>query len=115
MQKFMEALNAPDKSSLTAQNQPAFQKARAQGAEKANLVALVDVSGTVMRILNIFAESRQQTGPFAEKQIRELGIQDSYLTFSLTTGKQSLSTKTYIPVENLQNGFKVYSLISRQK
>ena len=115
MQKFMEALNAPDKSSLTAQNQSAFQKARAHGAEKANLVALVDVSGTVMRILNIFAESRQQTGPFAEKQIRELGIQDSYLTFSLTTGKQSLSTKTYIPVENLQNGFKVYSLISRQK
>lgn len=115
MQKFMEALNAPDKSSLIAQNQPAFQAARKRGADQANILALVDVSGTVMRIINIFAESQQQPAPFAEKQIRELGIQDSYLTFSLTTGKQSLSTKTYIPVENLQNGFKVYSLISRQK
>lgn len=115
MQKFMDALNAPEKSSLIAQSQSAFRQARARGADKANILALIDVSGTVMRILNIFAESRQQAGPFAEKQIRELGIQDSYLTFSLTTGKQSLSTKTYIPVENLQNGFKVYSLISRQK
>lgn len=115
MQKFMDALNAPDDSSLIARNQAAFQDARKRGADKANILALVDVSGTVMRIINIFAESQLQPGPFAEKQIRELGIQDSYLTFSLTTGQQSLSTKTYIPVENLQNGFKVYSLISRQK
>lgn len=115
MQKFLEALDAPEKSTLIAENQPSFRKARKQGSQKANILALIDVPGTVMKVLNILAEIRQQDAIFMEELASQQGIKKAYLTFSLSTDQESLNSKAFIPVENLQSGFKIFSLISRQK
>ena len=115
MQKFLEALDAPEKSTLIAENQPSFRKARKQGSQKANILALIDVPGTVMKIVNILAEIRQQDPIFTEELASQQGIKKAYLTFSLSTDQESLNSKAFIPVENLQSGFKIFSLISRQK
>lgn len=115
MQKFLEALDAPEKSTLIAENQPSFREARKQGSQKANILALIDVPGTVMKILNILAEIRQQDAIFTEELASQQGIKKAYLTFSLSTDQESLNSKAFIPVENLQSGFKIFSLLSRQK
>lgn len=115
MKKFLEALNAPADSKQIAQNQPAFQAARQQGLSKANILALIDVPTSILKIYNILAESQQKTGPFSPELVKELGISTSYLTFSLSTDKQSLTTKTYVPVQNLKSGFKVFTVLSTQK
>ncbi|QDT43286.1 hypothetical protein Pan241w_33860 [Gimesia alba] len=115
MKKFLEALDAPDNSKQLAQNQPAFEAAREEGLSKANLLALIDVPTTVLKIYNILAESQQKEGPFSAGLIKKQGISTSYLTFSLSTGKQTLTTKTYIPVQNMKSGFKVFTILSTQK
>ncbi|QDV51444.1 hypothetical protein [Gimesia fumaroli] len=115
MKKFLEALNAPADSKQIAQNQSAFKAAREQGQRKANILALVDVPTTVLKIYNILAESQQKETPFSSELAKKLGISASYLTFSLSTDKQSLTTKTYVPVQNLKSGFKVFSVLSTQK
>lgn len=115
MKKFLDALNAADNSQEIAQNQPAFQTARKQGLKQANILALVDVPGTVARIYDVLSESRRQEGVFSKELMKKQGIPDSYLTFSLGMSRQSMVTKTYLPVQTLQGGFKVFSIISNQK
>ena len=115
MKKFLEALNAPDKSKQLAQNQSAFEAARKQGLGKANLLALVDVPTTILKIYNILAESQQKEGPFSPELIKKQEISSSYLTFSLATGKQSMRTKTFLPLQNMKSGFRVFTVLSSQK
>ncbi|WP_417391929.1 hypothetical protein [Gimesia sp.] len=115
MKKLLDALNAPDSSPDIAKNQPAFQEARKQGLKEANILALVDVPVTVARIHNVLSESRRQEGLFSGELLKKQGITASYLSFSLGMRKQALVTKTYLPVETLQGGFKVFSIISSQK
>ncbi|MCB1148203.1 MAG: hypothetical protein KDK38_15490, partial [Leptospiraceae bacterium] len=86
-----------------------------QGLNQANLLALIDVPTSVLKIYNILAESQQKAGPFSPELVKQQGISVSYLTFSLSTGKQSLTTKTYVPVQNLKSGFKVFTVLSSQK
>ncbi|QDT97072.1 hypothetical protein [Gimesia aquarii] len=115
MQKFLDALNASDASKQISQNQPTFKHARAEGLSKANILAMVDLPMGIAKGYNIFAESRQKAGPFTVELMKQQGISTSYLTFSLSTGKQSMETKTYIPVQNLKSGFKIFTLISTQR
>ncbi|QDU10637.1 hypothetical protein [Gimesia aquarii] len=115
MQKFLDALNASDASKQISQNQPTFKHARTEGLSKANILAMFDLPMGIAQGYNIFAESRQKEGPFTEELMKQQGISPSYLTFSLSTGKQSLETKTYIPVQNLKSGFKIFMLISTQR
>jgi len=115
MKKFLDALNAPSDSKQIAQNQPAFIEARKQGLSQANLLAMIDVPTSLAKGYNIFAESQQKTGPFSEAMLKNLGVSASYLTFSLSTGKQTLRTKTYVPVQSLKNGFKVFFIIVSPK
>lgn len=115
MKKFLDAINASDSSEEIAQNQPAFQAARKQGLREANILALIDVPATVARIYNVLSESRQQDGVFSDELLKKQGIPASYLTFSLGLSRQSMVTKTYLPVQTLQGGFKIFSIISGQK
>lgn len=115
MKKFLDALNAPADSKQIAQNQPAFIAARKQGLSQANLLAMIDVPTSIAKGYNIFAESQQKTGPFSEAMLKSLGISASFLTFSFSTGKQTLRTKTYVPVQSLKNGFKVFFIIVSPK
>ncbi|WP_339729361.1 hypothetical protein [uncultured Gimesia sp.] len=115
MKKFLSALNAPADSKQLAQNQPAFKAAREKGLSKANLLALIDVPTTTLKIYNILAESQQKEPPFSPELVKKQEIAASYLTFSLATGSQSLTTKTFVPVQNLKSGFKVFTVLSSQK
>lgn len=115
MKKFLDALNAPTDSNLIAQNQAIFKQARQQGLKQANILLMVDVPSCVAKGFNLFAESRQKKAPFSEGLIKKQGISPSYLTFSLSMEKQSMTTKTYVPVQNLKSGFKIFSIISTQK
>lgn len=115
MKKFLDALNAADNSREIAQNQPAFQTARKQGLQQANILALVDVPGTIGRIHDVLSESRRQEGVFSKELMKKQGIPDSYITFTLGMSRQAMVTKTYLPVQTLQGGFKVFSIISSQK
>ncbi|WP_299468060.1 hypothetical protein [uncultured Gimesia sp.] len=115
MKKFLDALNASADSDLIAQNQPAFIEARKQGLSQANILAIIDVPTSIAKGYNIFAESRQQQGPFSEALLKKQGISASYLTFSLSMGPHSLTTRTYVPVQNLKSGFKIFSIIIGQK
>mgnify|MGYP003631093817 CR=1 FL=1 len=115
MKKFLDALNAPVDSKLIAQNQPAFIEARKQGLSKANILAMVDVPTSIAQGYNIFAESRQQPGLFTEALLKNQGISASYLTFSLSMGPHALTTSTYVPVQSLKSGFKIFSMIVGQK
>lgn len=114
MKNFLGALNAPDDSKQIAQNQEIFNNARQQGLKKSNILLIVDVPTSVAEGFNIFAESRQKKGLFTEELMKKQGIAASYLTFSLSMEKQFMTTKTYIPVQNLKSGFKIFSLISTQ-
>jgi len=114
MKKFMEALNASADSKQISQNQPAFIAARKQGLSKANILAMIDVPTSMARGYNIFAESQQKQKLFSDELLKKQGITASYLTFSLTMGKQSMTTKTYVPVQNLKSGFKIFSIIVGQ-
>tara|TARA_R110002111_G_scaffold262875_1_gene342483 strand:+ start:25611 stop:27335 length:1725 start_codon:yes stop_codon:yes gene_type:complete len=115
MKKFLDALNASADSKLIAQNQPAFIEARKQGHSQANLLAIVDVPTSIAQGYNIFAESRQQTALFSEALLKNQGISASYLTFSLSMGPHALTTRTYVPVQSLKSGFKMFSMIVGQK
>ena len=115
MKKFLDALNAADNSREIAQNQPAFQTARKQGLQQANILALVNVPGTIGRIHDVLSESRRQEGVFSKELMKKQGIPDSYITFTLGMSRQAMVTKTYLPVQTLQGGFKVFSIISSQK
>jgi hypothetical protein len=114
MKKFMDALNASADSKQISQNQAAFKTARKQGLRKANILAMIDVPTSMAKGHNIFAESQQKQGFFSEELLKKEGITVSYLTFSLTMGKQSMATKTYVPVQNLKSGFKIFSIIFAQ-
>lgn len=112
MEKFLTALNAPADSKQIAQNQPAFKAARSHGLERANLLALVDVPMMLTKIVDILVELQQKEPLFTTEQKEKQGIAASYLTFSVATGPQSLRTKTYVPVQNLKSGFKVFTVFS---
>lgn len=115
MKNFLDALNASDDSKQISQNQPTFKDARKQGLSKANILAMLDLPMGIAKGYNILAESQQKEGPFSEMLMKQQGISASYLTFSLSTGKQSMETKTYIPVQNLKSGFKIFTVISTQR
>jgi len=114
MKKFLDALNAPADSKQISQNQAAFIAARKQGLRKANILAMIDVPSSFAKGYNVFAESRQKPRMFSDELLKKQGITASYLTFSLTMGQQSMTTKTYVPVQNLQSGFKIFSIIMGQ-
>ncbi|MFK7777126.1 MAG: hypothetical protein QM501_03235 [Gimesia sp.] len=114
MKKFLDALNAPADSKQISKNQPAFVAARKQGYSKANILALIDVPVSFAKGYNIFAESQKKQGIFSDELLKKEGITASYLTFSLTMDKQSMMTKTYVPVKSLKSGFKLFSIIFGQ-
>lgn len=114
MKKFIDALNASSDSKQISQNQLAFNAARKEGLSKANILAIIDVPTSFAKGYNIVAESQQKQGVFSDELLRKQGIKASYLTFSLSMGKQSLTTKTYVPVQSLKSGFKIFSLILGQ-
>lgn len=114
MKKFVDALNASADSKLISQNQSAYKAARKQGLSEANILAMIDVPMSVAKGFNIFAETQQKQSLFSEDVLRKQGITPSYLTFSLSTEKQSLKTKTYIPVQSLRSGFKIITLLMAQ-
>jgi len=115
MKKFVDALNAPSDSKQISQNQLAFIAARKQGLRKANILAIIDVPTSFAKGYNILAESQQKQGMFSNELLRKQGINASYLTFSLMMGEQSMTTKTYVPVQSLKSGFKIFSIIVGQK
>ncbi len=114
MKKFVDALNASADSKQISQNQSSFKAARKRGLRKANILAMIDVPMSVAKGFNIFAETQQKQSLFSEDVLRKQGVTPSYLTFSLSTEKQSLKTKTYIPVQSLRSGFKIISLLMAQ-
>ncbi|MCH9652628.1 MAG: hypothetical protein K0U89_02080 [Planctomycetes bacterium] len=114
MKKFLDALNATADSKKISQNQPAFIEARKQGLSKANILVMIDLPSSIAKGYNILAESRQKQGLFSDELLKKQGITAAYLTFSLTLGKQSMTTKTYVPVQNLKSGFKMFSIIMGQ-
>ncbi len=115
MEKFLMALNAPADSKQIAQNQPAFKSALSKGLERANLLALIDVPMILTKIIDILADLQHQEALFPTDLKEKLGIDEAYLTFSLATGQQFLRTKTYVPVQNLKSGFKVFTVYSARR
>ena len=115
MGKLLMALNAPYDSRQIAQNQPAFKSALSKGLERSNLLALIDVPMILTKIIDILADLQHQKALFPTDLKEKQGIEVSYLTFSLATGQQFLRTKTYVPVQNLKSGFKLFTVYSARR
>lgn len=101
------ALAAQEQSSVAASSNKVVQQARGRLSDKANVVVLFDLPGTVAKAITLVAESGLLPIPLDPAVMKGVDIKPSYLGFSLATEPQGVRVKTSIPVEQAQGVAKL--------
>jgi hypothetical protein len=107
-QDVMKSLLAALAKKPSASEKSATAKTRARLGEKANLVLLLDLPGTVVKTLKAVSES--QFGmflPINPEMIKELENESSYLGVAVATEAQGLRVNTHIPIEQIKGFAKL--------
>lgn len=97
-------------SSANADN-GAFRRDRSQLLEKANFVGLLDVPTLLADAAKIAAASGMSPIPISPEDIDGIGIEKSYLGFSAAGSEDGLQFNTFIPVQTVQNGVKIFMYV----
>jgi hypothetical protein len=100
------ALTTIESKSSSVGGDPAFQQARTRVAEKANLVLLFDLPGTIVKAVTVAVESRMLP-PLDPELLRSLDFKPSFLGLSAATEPQALRVRSNIPTEQAQGIAKV--------
>jgi hypothetical protein len=103
------ALAATEQSGGTTKDK-VMQQARGRLSDKANMIVLFDLPGTVAKAMTLVAESGALPIPLDPDVMKGVEIKPSYLGFSLTTEPQGLRAKTHIPVEQAQGVARLVQL-----
>ncbi|MFN0055717.1 MAG: hypothetical protein ACKV0T_26540 [Planctomycetales bacterium] len=106
------ALAALDKKADASGSSKPFQAARSRLAEKANFVGLMDLPGSISKLLEAVAESGLLPPmiPLNPEMFRSLNLQPSYLGMSVATEAQGLRVHTSVPVEQMQGMAKIVQM-----
>lgn len=96
------ALAAQEQASASAGGNKVVQQSRSRLSEKANLLVLFDLPGTVAKAITLVAESGLLPIPLDPAVMKGVEIKPSYLGVSVATEPQGVRIKTNIPVEQAQ-------------
>lgn len=104
--KIMTDALAAIEGSDTAEN-AALSATRKQLPAKANVLVMIDLPGTLLRIATLVIGSGELPIPIPPEALDSLKIEPSYLGFALATENQGLRAKTVVPVKQIQGIMKL--------
>ena len=93
-------LNALDGKNNVGE-QPAFQATRKQLLPEANIIGILDIPGTLSRIMEIAIQAGAPV-PLNDDDLKTIRGETSYAGFSLGTTKNGLKAKTVVPLQQMQ-------------
>ena len=110
------ALAAMEQSSSTPN---AVSKSRARQLPKANLLAMIDLPNTALKVVLAWSELAgngtvpQLPLPVPEKQLKALKVDPSYVTFALSTEPQGLRMRTEVPSSTIAGFYKIMNAVQQ--
>ncbi len=112
------------KGALAAINQTsstpnAVSKSRARQLAKANLLGMIDLPNTALKVALIWSELATNGTvpplpvPVPEKQLKALKVDPSFVTFAIGTEPQGLRIRTEIPASTIAGFHKIFNAVQQ--